>query len=991
MPFEIGERVVFRSLQWEVADNSSESYVELFGRGWENQGRTVRVILGFEPIQRAQVPALTWTLGGRRWDHTEWKALHDAYRLTLSHGLGHLASVDWGRLILEPYQLVPLRRIENLPFPRLMLADDTGLGKTAEAGLILFRLMQRRRAERVLILTRARPEPERWQAEMREKFGIEFEVINAGQDYARLRRQVPSHLNVFGYVPRLIMSMHFAAQRHIVDDLRRDVRWDMVAIDEAQHVAIRGSARKLLAELGRVVAERCEALLLLTATPHDGKGESFASLIRLLDPYAVVDPDRLDPAIVRPLIVRRLKPQVVKADGSRFLRRQIHVLDVEPYRSQAERGLDRGLREYARLLRRRAQELEAAGERSQAMGATFLETFLRKRLASSAYACEISLRNRLRKVSGQDLPLEGEDVPEDRSQKDLLVDSVTLPDGRTEAEVLQDLIARAERIPFGQEAKVKALLELLEKQLAGQKVIVFTEFLDTLELLSQALDQAGYTGRYLKYHGSTPSREVSPDASDPEKMGREQIRRRFLEDPQIRILLGTDAASEGINLQKGCNALVHMEIPWNPNRYEQRNGRIDRYGQLERPQVYLLVAAKSLEDRVAQVVVEKLEKIAEQVGSVSNVFPIAAKVDIDEFLDEADVEAAAAKASQRFDQAQEETEAELREQVPDELVRGDLFEAQEMAQIQGELEASRAFVPEFQDVQGFLEYFFRVERGKIEPAGEEGVYRVVVPAGLRGEVNDRDVYPRATFRRDIAVAEEDREDAQRVEFLSPGHPLVRAALRRMRGKVFAPGFQSRVSYRKLPRGAEAGFLFTYAMRFVDGRGETIEERFETVFVGLDGRVSQDPQADLLRFTRPQPAADPNLTPHEEEQVLPRFKAAFDDAREKADREAERRQGARATHLMQGQDRIAEEALIRLGRWKQASEERLRHRFADVGQAQQYDLFGVVGRRLAQFRKEQEGLLKQEEHRRSEIRAMKQVRGDAIDPIGALVLIPEGMV
>jgi superfamily II DNA or RNA helicase len=997
MNLEIGQRVIFRSLHWEVADNASESYVELFGRSRENRGRSVRVILGLEPIGRADVPTVEWTLGEPNWDHTAWKALHDAYRLTLSHGRGHLGSVDWGRLILEPYQLVPLRRIENLPFPRLMLADDTGLGKTAEAGLILFRLMQRRRAERVLILTRARPEPERWQAEMREKFGLEFEVINAGQDYARLRREVPSHLNVFGYVPRLIMSMHFASQRHIVDNLRRDVRWDVAIIDEAHHVAERGSGRKLLAELGQVVAERCEALLLLTATPHDGKGESFASLIRLLDPFAVVDPDRLDPAIVRPLIVRRLKPQVVKADGTRFLRRQIHMLDVEPYRSRAERSLDRGLREYTRLLRRRAQELEAAGERSLAMGATFLETFLRKRLASSAYACEISLRNRLRKVRGEDLPLEAEDTPEDRSQKELQTEAVILPDGRTEDEVLLDLIERAERIPFGQEAKVKALLNLLERELAGEKVIVFTEFLDTLEMLTKVLDQAGYAGQYVEYHGTTPPHE------------REANRRRFLEDPDVRILLGTDAASEGINLQQGCNALIHMEIPWNPNRYEQRNGRIDRYGQRQRPQVYLLVATKSLEDRVAQVVVQKLEKIAEQVGSVSNVFPIAAKVNVDEFLDEADAEAAAAKAEERFDEAQAQTEAELREQVPEELIRGDVFETQEMAEIEAELEASRTFVPEFDDVQSFLAYFFRIENGKLEPTNEAGVFRVVVPASLQAEVN-RDAYPRATFRRDIAVAEElrpeappeawsgpglvegpvegDREGAQRVEFLSPGHPLVRAALRRMRGKVFSPGFHSRVSYRKVPRDIEGGFLFTYAMRFVDGRGEAIEERFETVFVGLDGQVSRDPEADLRRFTHRPPVRNPNVTPREQENVLPRFKAAFETACERAKREVQRRQQIRVQQLMEQQDRIAEDALIRLGRWKQASEERLRHRFSDMPQVQQYDLFGVVSGRLQRFRKEQEQLLKQEEQRRQAIRAMKRVRGDAIDAIGALVLISE---
>ncbi len=240
------------------------------------------------------------------------------------------------------------------------------------------------------------------------------------------------------------------------------------------------------------------------------------------------------------------------------------------------------------------------------------------------------------------------------------------------------------------------------------------------------------------------------------------------------------------------------------------------------------------------------------------------------------------------------------------------------------------------------------------------------------------------------MSEEDREDAQRVEFLSPGHPLVRAALRRMRGQVFAPAFHSRLSYRTLPRGAEGGFLFTYALRFVDSRGEAIEERFETVFVGLDGQVSHDPEADLKRFAHRPEVRNPNVTPHEEENVLPRVETAFEIARERAELEVRRRQQDRVQQLMEQQDRIAEDALIRLGRWKHASEERLRHRFSDMPQVQQYDLFGVVSRRLERFRKEQEQLLKQEEQRRQEIRAMKRVRGDAIDAIGALVLIPEGM-
>jgi ERCC4-related helicase len=898
--------------------------------------------------------------------------------------------VDWGRLVLEPYQLVPLRRIENLPFPRLLLADDTGLGKTAEAGLILFRLLQRRRADRILILCRARPEPERWQAELREKFGIETVVINDGQDYARLRRQVPSHLNLFGYISRLVMSMHFAAQRHIVDDLRR-VRWDAVVIDEAHHVAERGSSTKALTELACVVAASSEALLLLTGTPHDGKGESFASLIRLLDPYAVVDPDRLDPAIVRPLLVRRLKTRVVKADGSRFLRRRIAVLDVERYRTSEERSLERELRRYTRALRLRADELEKRGQRTQAMGIAFLETFLRKRLASSVYACGISLQNRLQRVQGRPLPPEDETTPEDQSQQALDIEGRILPD---EDEILQRLIALANRIPEGSEGKVRALLELLERLLADpqEKVVIFTEFMDTLEMLARVLDREGWQGEYVTYHGATPAHE------------REALRVRFLEDPTVRIFLATDAASEGINLQKACKRLIHLEIPWNPNRYEQRNGRIDRYGQTQPPEIYLLVATRSLEQRVAQIVVEKLERIAEQLGSVSNVFPLAARVDIDEFLAQSDpeaVEEAGQEIARRLDEAVAGEQAALARQVPEELIRGELFEAEEMAAIERELEASRALVPEYRDVEAFLRTFFRLEGGRLEETSEEGVFRVIVPRSLQGEIR-RDSYERATFRRDLAVAEEDREESRRVEFLSPGHPLVQAALRRMRGKIHAPNFPSRIAYRRMPAGSPPGFVFTYALRFVDGRGETVEERFEAVFVGLDGQVSHDGLADLRWIAECRSFG--HLSEAEARALLPRFQAIFETAKALAEAEVRRRQAERTRELEVLQRSIAEEALIRLGRWKQACEDRLARRAVEalVGPSPvQFDLFGQRQRdyermvrererRVRQFEREREQLLKQEQERRGEIRAMETVRADAVDAIGALLLIPEGM-
>lgn len=982
MSFEIGQRILFRSLHWEVAENSSEDVVELFGRSRENQGQRMRVIVGVEPMERAEMPALVWTLGDPNWRPLDWKALHDAYRLTLSHGRGNLIAVDWGRLILEPYQLVPLRRIESLPYPRLLLADDTGLGKTAEAGLILFRLMQRRRADRVLVLTRARPEPERWQQELRDKFGIEARVINNGQDFARLRRETPAHLNVFAATPRIIMSMHFAAQDHIVDDLRRGVRWDVVIIDEAHHFADRGSGKNLT-ELARVVADSSEALLLLTATPHDGKGESFASLIRLLDPYAVVDPERLDPAIVRPLVVRRLKTDVVKADGSRFIKRKITVVDVERFRTKEERHLERGLRDYTRLLQERAEDLEALGERNLAMGATFLETFLRKRLASSAYACGASLKTRLEKIGGQIAGTSDEETPEDASQQPVFADAIDLPGEKSEAEILRDLITRANKIPEGSEGKVHALIEFLKMRLQDprEKVVIFTEFLDTLKMLYRVLEHEGWKHDtdFVTYHGATPAHE------------RENIRTRFMDNPKVRIFLATDAASEGINLQKACKTLAHLEIPWNPNRYEQRNGRIDRYGQNERPEIFLFVATKSLEQRVAQIVVEKLERIAEDVGSVSNVFPLTNKVNVDEFLARANpdaVDAAAEEMNAQLDQAVQDAREKIHGEVSEELVRGEQFSEHDLREVERELAAAREFIPEFSDVEEFLRTFLRSEdvtgNDGFETTAQDDVYSLRVPRSLQSEVG-RDKYLRVTFRRDLAVAEQDRDDAARVEFLSPGHPLVRAALRRMRGKIFAAGFASRVSFRRTPPNSDAGFFFTYALRFVDARGETIEERFEAVRVNLDGRASHESENDLRVFVERAPLG--SISPAEEKNLLPRFREKFDAARSAADVEIERRQQARVRELEHAQRDIASDGLKRLGAWKLASEQRLRQRFGDVLATQQLDLFKERERRIRQFDKEQENLLKDEARREAEIRAMELVRGDSIDAIGALVLIP----
>lgn len=1026
MNFEVGQRVIFRSLQWEVEDTSSDTDVKLFGRSTENAGRHIRALLDVEHIERAELPALKWTIGAHGWDARQWKALHDAFRFTLAHSRGNLASVDWGRLVLEPYQLEPLQHIEQLPFPRLLLADDTGLGKTAEAGLIVSRLMQKRRADRVLILCKAQPEPERWQHELKEKFGIDMVVINDNADFLRLQRHVPAGLNVFDYYSRIVMSMHYAAQPHVMDDLRREVRWDVVIIDEAHHVAEREGSSKRLAELGHVVADKTEALLLLTATPHDGKSATYASLIRLLDPYTIVDPNRLNASIIKPLIVRRLKGDVEKADGTRFQQREMQVLDVDRYRSKAERSLDRGIAEYASKLKALSLQLKQQGQYEQAFGAAFLGTFFKKRLASSVYACRLSLNERLNRVKKKLAPSEDEltipqvaqlELPEsvaeitDEAPTTEHLNELQFPDGQAEVSILEDLCARAEKISEENESKVQALLQLVHRCLdnSQEKVVIFTEFRDTLDLLERILTRHGYGEMIVTYHGATSPAE------------REAHRYAFLTDPNTRIFLATDAASEGINLHKSCNTLIHVEIPWNPNRYEQRNGRIDRYGQQSRPMIYLLVSSRSVEQRMAKVVVEKLERIQRELGSVSNVFPITQKVRIEDFLSQADVEQinqheqelgdsdavnpaveqAADRISQLLDTVEQEGKEETAQTIPLELFKGEQFGRQERLALEQQLDASRSFVPEYQDVEEFLRIFMTlpgIEGGRLQATREPGIWSIDVPRRLQQELRDTQGHPierysRATFQRLLAIQEGEREDGRRAEFLSPGHPLVQAALRYMRGCAFKEDFPSRIAYRRTAEGSIPGYIFTYAVRFVDGRGETIEERFETVFVSLDGVASHNPDEDMRLFTERRPFG--NLSVQEESHLLPRFRDTFEAAKQVALVEMERRREERRQELGSRQIDISEEALKRLGVWKTASQEQIRGHYEDLpiyGNIVQLTLEATSEqkRRTTLFNREQERLESSDKERTLDIRAMREVRGESIDAIGALVIIPQNM-
>jgi superfamily II DNA or RNA helicase len=779
---ETGQTVRWRGARWRVLGGEEGGFLHLVGIDSAFKDVEVTPLLELERDELLPDEQPLPRLDVETSDRNRWRALHRAYLTTMAGGREQLVGLDWGAVAVEPYQLVPLLRVAKSMRPRLLIADDTGLGKTAEAGIILRWLAQRHQAGRVLILTRASPEPERWQRELWTKFGFRFDILRSGADFNERRRRNPT-VNVFAQQRRLIVSMTLAARQALHDELRQcPVLFDAVIVDEAAHLAVRGSRTKQLARLGRTLSAKSDggALLLLTATPHDGKTESFLSLLRLLEPFVEVEPGEVPVDVASRLVVRRLKSEVKLAGGKQFLEPKIHVRSTLPMASKAERALDAPLDAYLAWLASEEVRYQQAGSRQKATGCQFLAGLLRKRFGSSVAALRATLRRRL----GLPPALEDTDelVPyvdtDESDPEDEVIDpgaaAEAPPPNLTprEAELARALLDAAEAVPIGRDAKLEALARLLDSDIAGDKVVVFTEYRDTLRAVARRLHAAEI--RFVTFHGATP---------DPD---RDRAVTRFMHDPDVRVFLATDAASEGINLHHAAHHLVHLDVPWNPNRYAQRNGRIDRYGQGQTPHLWCLVAADDSkrqgrpEARALEIIVEKLQKIASELGSVGAVLPGYSTGSVRRLLQQAK-----ADTPEQMGTLLDTPDAR---QVAEDLSRLgarnrlDIEEAERHVAILGTVDDFEAHLGEL------LRAAFRGwdDGGTIEPL-ERGIVRVRVPARLRGQVGTA-VIERATFRRDVAVAGADEEEERVPEFLSPAHPLVEATLRTLRDEAADPTF-----------------------------------------------------------------------------------------------------------------------------------------------------------------------------------------------------------
>jgi len=936
--FETGQTVRWRGARWRVLGEEEGGFLRLVGLdgGLQDVEVTPHLALEAEAIAPFELPPLE--LNVEESDRSRWRALHRAFLTTMAGGREQLVGLDWGAVAVEPYQLVPLLRVARTMRPRLLIADDTGLGKTAEAGIILRWLAQRHQASRVLIVTRAAPEPQRWQQEMWTKFGFRFGILRNGTDFNERRRKAPT-VNVFAQERKLILSMTLGARQVFLDELRQcPTPFDVVIVDEAAHLAVRGSRTKRLALLGRALAAASSkgSLLLLTATPHDGKTESFLSLLRLLDPLVEVAPGEVPVDLASRLVVRRLKTEVTLAGGRKFQEAEIHVISTLDARSKEERALDEPLDAYLAWLAHEEARYESVGARQKATGCQFLAGLYRKRFGSSVAALRATLRRRL------GLPPEAEDMDDsvpyvdtDASDpEDDVIDpgaeaeTPPPPLSPTEKGLAQTLLEAALKVPAGRDSKLEKLSSLLDEQVKGKKVVVFTEYRDTLRAAARKLEEKGI--EYVLFHGGTGDSE------------REEAIRRFLHDDEARVFLATDAASEGINLQHGAADLVHLDVPWNPNRYAQRNGRIDRYGQDSVPHIWALVAADASkkqgrpEARALEIVIEKLQRIQEQLGSVSAVIPGFSTGSVRSVLQQA--------KSNADEQMGALLDASGDETASKDLNRISVRNKQDISQAE-EYVARLGTIDDFEEQLGDLlrTAFHGWDDGGSLEETEPGLLRVAVPGRLRALVGENNI-ERATFRRDIALTSEAEMEAGDIEFLSPAHPLVSGTLQMLRDEATDPKFSHRFD---IEAGDDEGLVLSFIVRFVDGEGRTAEESLTAVSVSLKGEVGSDSSADLQRLgiDAPSSARKPDA------KALPSWKEAFTNLVEKARTEVERRAELRRLELIKLAFELTKEEMQALAVWKSEEKRKVEVLTLGTGTTISFEAAETYENRMSQLEQE----------------------------------------
>ncbi len=552
-----------------------------------------------------------------------------AYRLSLIHGSAPFLGLQRSRAVPEPYQLVPLLMALDMSPVRLLIGDDVGIGKTIEAGLIVSELLSRGSAERMLVVVPASLR-EQWQESLARFFHLDSVILSGHTRPALERRLLPGE-SPWEAFPIVVSSIDYL-KRRTGEVLSHP--WDIVVVDEA-HVAARphegpwGTAlQKQRWEFLEAVArsEKVRHLLLLSATPHPGHTDSFASLLEALDPECLGAGGKIVREAARRHVVQRRRKDLREWYGDRTPFPERRPADeIIPLGAEEKRLLE-ALRKYCDRLVRAREGAPIAG---------FVALHLQRRALSSPRAIQNSLAERIKKlrrlareaaadaadaaeaeaaVTDQDSTAEVAD--EERWAR---MDRAAVLGTEEEIAELEKLRRRARALKPEQDRKLAWLLEhlptLLARHARAPRLLVFTRYKHTLEYLAEELARAA------KRKGSSIANLfVCTIHGEMTLQQRREVFTAF-EQATPAVCIATDCISEGLDLQRGCAELVHYELPWNPNRLEQRNGRIDRYGQPE-PTVGIttLVREDELDVTILEVLIRKAGAIREAYGFCPVVF-----------------------------------------------------------------------------------------------------------------------------------------------------------------------------------------------------------------------------------------------------------------------------------------------------------------------------------------------------------------------------------
>ena len=504
---------------------------------------------------------------------------------------GHLAAMD-----AVPYQLAPARQALRQPRQRILIADAVGLGKTLEAGILVSELIARGRGRRILVLAVSSMLTQ-FQKEFWNRFTIPLTRLDS-EGIKRVRSRIPANHNPFYYYDKAIVSIDTLKQVREYGAYLENAYWDIIVIDEAHNVADRGTGSQR-SRLAKSLSSSSDTLIMLSATPHDGKARSFASLMNMLDPTAIADPDdyKREDFSSKGLVIRRFKKDIQSQVKTAFRDRKAYSLTFE------SGSLEEAA--FSALL-----QVDVNGARSGSGRRDLFTVGLEKGLFSSPKACLQTLDRRI----GAKEKAAGEASREVRS--------------------LVDLQEAVRRIDWSSSSRYQALLQAIREHPfqwtpkdPDDRLVIFTERIETLHWLHEGLK------RDLKLR----DKQVDVLYGTMSDVDQQAVVDAFGNREQpVRLLICSDVASEGINLHYRCHRLIHFDMPWSLMVFQQRNGRIDRYGQNRTPEIVYLVSKSSNrtirgDERILEVLREKDEQAYKNIGDPSafmNVHDIAAEEEI---------------------------------------------------------------------------------------------------------------------------------------------------------------------------------------------------------------------------------------------------------------------------------------------------------------------------------------------------------------------------